>query len=347
MTTIRQQAIDAFIATTSFAGALLHPLAGDASFRRYIRLTLGSQSAMLMDAPPERENVRPFIAVAERLVQCGYSAPRILARDEQQGFLLLEDLGDETFSRILRGDASQEEALYTAAIDALCDWHRAGSALADTSQLRLPLYDTTLLFNEIRLFSDWYLPQVMGQHEALLYGGEWLDIWHSLLREHPLATDQFVHRDFHADNLMWLPQRSGHARLGLLDFQDAVYGDAAYDLVSLLEDARRDVPPALTKAMLERYCAQTGCDSEQLHLAYALLAAQRNSKIVGIFTRLAARDGKQHYLNYLPRVWQHLQHDLEHPALRPLRDWVNAHIPAMARGIITLRYDSKALGLSA
>lgn len=326
--TQRPTQIDAFLSTTDFSRAQQQPLTGDASFRHYIRITDGARSAMLMDAPPERENVRPFVAIARALHTQGYSAPAILAADEEAGFLLLEDLGDDTFSRILATPSPEkEEALYEAAIDVLAQWHAPGR---DTS-LRLPPYDEALLMKEVELFSDWYLPQALGAQQASNLRGDYLALWQEALRAHPLTTDYFVHRDFHADNLMWLPKRTGLQRVGLLDFQDGVYGDAAYDMVSLLKDARRDVAPGLAQRMIARYLEKTGADAQHFSAAYHLLGAQRNSKIIGIFVRLSARDGKHGYKRFLPRVWAHLQQDLTHPLLTPLREWLDAHLPAEAR----------------
>lgn len=333
-----------FIQGTEFRDAELHPLAGDASFRRYVRVRKGDRGAMLMDAPPAKEDVRPFVAIAKYLCSHAYSAPKILAKDIAHGFLLLEDLGDDSFTSVLKcgGDA---QALYAAAIDVLVEWHKPG--FSDPAALPLPLYDRALLMREVALFSDWFLPQVVGKAKADALRAEYLGIWETLLDRHTPSMSVWVHRDYHADNLMWLPGRQGSARVGLLDFQDGVYGDAAYDLVSLLEDARRDVDAALVSAMLERYIAASGADRAQLLQGYALLGAQRNSKIVGIFTRLAARDRKPHYLAYLPRVWAHLEHDLRHPSLASLKAWVDVHVAPGMRGAIPIQYDAQALALSA
>ena len=347
----RQHAISEFLKANGYGKAELAPLAGDASFRRYIRLHQDGKSYMLMDAPPEKEDVRPYLAIARYLHKNGYSTPEILAQDEAQGFLLLEDLGDETFTRILKA-APENEALetqfYEAAIDLLAAWHQPQSLMRNRAGgLPLPIYDEALLLREVALLPNWYLPQVVGREQAAPARAEFMELWEKLLRREKLETQYFVHRDYHADNLMWVPGRADVARVGLLDFQDGVYGDAAYDLVSLLEDARRDVSPALAESMLKRYIAATGAEEEELRRHYALLGAQRNMKIVGIFVRLGARDGKTHYLNYLPRVWAHLEHDLQHPALAEIRQWVEKHIPQGARGIIAIAYDAQALQLSA
>ncbi len=320
------------------------PLAGDASFRRYIRIRQGEASFMLMDAPPDKETLAPFIHVCGLLADAGFSVPRILAADKPQGFLLLEDLGDDTFSRLLKVDAREEEIYYQAAVEVLAAWHTGDFAVDGTA---LPVYDAALLTREATLFSNWFLPQILDGAALADAQAGYMNLWGALLNEIPLATNQFVHRDYHADNSMWLPARSGVQRVGLLDFQDAVMGDAAYDLVSLLEDARRDVSPELARRMVAHYLRHTGASATQFSMAYALLAAQRNSKIIGIFTRLAARDGKAHYLDYLPRVWRHLEQDITHPELASLKAWLDRHVPEGARGVLTIRKDARMLGLAA
>lgn len=344
----RLEQIRSFLAGTDFEDAQLHPLASDASFRRYIRLHKGEGRAMLMDAPVEKEDVRPYMAIADYLHGQGFSAPAILAKQPETGLLLLEDLGDDTFTRLLKGGGSElETQLYGAAIDVLAEWHDAGKGFSDPKKLTLPRYDTALLMREVCLLSEWFLPQVVGKEKAALLQPEYVAIWENILGQAGLATSLWVHRDYHADNLMWLPQRHAAARVGLLDFQDGVYGDAAYDLVSLLEDARRDVAPELAEAMLERYISAAGVEAQSLRTAYAVLGAQRNCKIVGIFSRLAARDSKPHYLNYLPRVWGHLHTDLRHPLLAPLKQWLDTHVPPDARGVITLRHGAAELARTA
>ncbi len=330
----REQRMRHFLDNAGWEGAALHPLAGDASFRHYIRVQLGHQQAMLMDAPPEKEKVRPYLEIARFLRQCGYSAPHILAEDVDHGFLLLEDLGDDLFTLLLNDAAAgiSEESLYRPAIALLAQWHTAPELMRTHSTLHLQAYDRALLMQEASLFSDWYMPAALGKEAAGALRGEYLNLWEQLLDDAELAEDHFVHRDFHASNLMWLDGRAGLQKIGLLDFQDAVWGDPAYDLVSLLEDARRDVPPALAGAMLQEYITQTGCDATSLRTRYALLGAQRNCKIIGIFVRLWMRDGKRHYLPLLPRVWSYLQGDLDAPHLKPLKDWMDQHIPASARG---------------
>ena len=339
----RLEQIQALLGATPFVDAQLFPLAGDASFRRYIRVRKGDHAAMLMDAPPGKEDVRPFMTIAKYLHAQGYSAPAILAADSDAGLLLLEDLGDDSFTAMLKRDGNLEPELYAAAIDLLAQWHDSKYRFSDPTKLALPRYNHELLMREVALFSDWYLPQIAGKAKAAALRDEYLDIWSAILSSAPLAQTVWVHRDYHADNLMWLPKRLGLKRVGLLDFQDGVYGDAAYDLVSLLEDARRDVPKALAEQMVGRYIAASGAQREQFLSSYAVLGAQRNSKIIGIFSRLAARDKKLAYLNFMPRVWKHLENDLAHPLMRPLKSWLDLHVPARDRGIISIKVNSEEL----
>jgi aminoglycoside/choline kinase family phosphotransferase len=261
-----------------------------------------------MDAPPPHEDVRPFLGVADHLQRLGFAAPRILARDVEAGLVLLEDFGDDRMREALDADPSREDAIYALAVDLIRDLHRhpAGD---------LPPYDMAVYQREAALFPEWYMPAV-----GLDVPGGWTEAWDEALA--PIAQDRSttVLRDYHAENIMLL--RDGG--LGLLDFQDALAGHPAYDLVSLLQDARRDVSPELEARMLAHY----GPIDEA---AYALLGAQRNTKILGIFTRLWKRDGKPRYLAFQPRMWTYLERDLAHPALAPVKAWFDAHVPAGRR----------------
>lgn len=332
----RREQMQHFVESAGWVGAELKPLAGDASFRRYERVFLDGRQAVLMDAPPEHEDVAPFVTVGRYLEAQGFSAPHIIAEDRHNGFLLLEDLGDDSYSRVLKdADAEQEALLYKEAVSVLAELHchnkRHGVGL------EVPAYDHAVLMREIALFSDWYLPAVMGESpETKARAAEFVDLWDKLLRQNPLQNDVVVLRDYHADNLLWLPQREGNRRVGLLDFQDALIGHPAYDLVSLLEDARRDVRQQTVEAALAHYCEQAQADRDALMAAYALLGAQRQAKIIGIFVRLGRRDGKKHYTHFLPRVWKHFMHDLSHPLLAEIRQWVDAYIQPQWRGAISL-----------
>lgn len=337
--TTRREKMQQFVHQAGCTDAELKPLAGDASFRRYERVFWQGKQAVLMDAPPEHEDVAPFVKVGRYLEALGLSAPHIMAEDRENGFLLLEDLGDDSYTRVLKAqdDAALEEKLYKEAVAALAELHLHNRQHG--AGLDVPPYDHAALMREIALFTDWYLPAVMKEDAALdTRRAEFTRLWDALLRQHPLATDVVVLRDYHADNLLWLADRQGVKRVGQLDFQDALLGHAAYDLVSLLEDARRDVRPQTVQAALDHYCTLTGCDREELMAAYAVLGAQRQAKIIGIFVRLGVRDGKTHYTNYLPRVWGHFEHDLSHPLLADIRAWVDAHILQAWRGAITVQH---------
>jgi hypothetical protein len=326
--TDRSTTIDGFLAGHGWGAAERHPLAGDASFRRYVRLRRGADRAMLMDAPPPEEDVRPFVRVARLLERLGLSAPRVLAADEAAGLLLLEDLGDETYTRVL-ASGGDETALYTLATDLLIDLHRRFDlSMADG----VPPYDDEKLLDEAALLVDWYLPAIRGEATSPALRAEYLDRWQETFSIARSAPDTLVLRDYHVDNLMLLDGREGVAACGLLDFQDAVIGPRSYDLVSLLEDARRDVPQDMAAAMIARYCdAFPALDRDAFHASYAVMGAQRSAKIVGIFTRLDRRDGKPVYLEHIPRVWRWLEADLAHPVLYDLRGWFDREIPQAMR----------------
>lgn len=326
----RARHIADFIAAAGWAEAQASPLPGDASFRRYVRLARAEGCAMLMDAPPPREDVRPFIAVARLLQAMRLSAPQILAEDAARGLLLLEDFGDDTYTRLLNA-GTVAEPLYALAVDVLIALNRR---FAPATAPFLPPYDDTRLLNEAALLVDWYLPAIGGRPAPAALRAEYLELWGTLLPAARAVPETLVLRDYHVDNLMRLPGRAGVAACGLLDFQDAVRGPLSYDLVSLLEDARRDVPAALAQAMRARFLAAfPALDRDSFARSYAILGAQRNCKIIGIFTRLLVRDGKPAYLAHIPRVWRLLEQDLRHPVLAPLARWLERHIPAPARRV--------------
>ncbi len=325
----RRMAMAAFLDACGWGGAVPAPLAADASFRAYWRLRQDDRRAVVMDAPPPREDVGAYVSIAAILHGLGLSAPEIFAEDRAQGFLLIEDFGDDSYNRALAGGAD-EPALYALAVDTLVALQQA---VAANGPAKLPPYDLTRLLDEAALLVDWYLPAVSGRPLDPALREEYLTLWRGLL---PLATEPFaptlVLRDYHIDNLMLLHDRAGVRRCGLLDFQDAVRGPPAYDLVSLVEDARRDVAPALREAMIARWLgAFPALDRRTFRMSAAVLAAQRNSKIIGIFTRLWRRDGKPGYLAHIPRVWRLLEQDLAAPALAPIGNWLDRHLPPGAR----------------
>ena len=320
--TARDHQIHAFLATAGWSDAATAPLAGDASARRYLRMQGPRGPAVLMDAPPgSGEDIRPFCAMTRWLRAQGLSAPDILAEAPDEGFLLLEDLGDALYARHLTTAPEAETDLYAEAVRLLVRLADLGPAP------HLAPYDSAALWREASLFTEWWLPAAStdaSQWAAEDYRG----LVKAVIPAVADAREVTVLRDYHAENLLWLPERGGAASVGLLDYQDALAGHAAYDLMSLLEDARRDTSDNLQRAMIALYLAERpGIDPGTFQRDYAVLGAQRNLKIIGIFARLALRDGKPRYLDLIPRVWGHLMRDLAHPELAALRRWVLAHSP--------------------
>jgi len=306
-----------FLAASGWAGAEILPLAGDASFRRDFRVVHGERSAVLMDAPPPHEDPRPFIAVAEWLVGRGLSAPEILARDLDTGLILLGDFGSDRLRERLDDAPQRERELYELATDVLVHLH-------DHPPMEgLKPHGLEQWLEELKLFTDWYCRAVGAEVDV----GAYQVAWRTVLE--PVANDGLgpvtVLRDYHAENIMLVEGRAGVAHLGLLDFQDALAGHPAYDLASVLEDARRDVPPAIEEAMIDRYVAATG-QGEPFERAYWALAAQRNTRILGVFTRLWKRDNKPGYRRFQPRMWGLLERDLAQPHLAPVREWFDANV---------------------
>lgn len=310
-----------FLATCDWSGAAILPLAGDASFRRYFRVEHGDRRAVLMDAPPPHEDPRPFAAVDEWLCARGFAAPALYGSDMEQGLLLLEDFGDLRVREYLDERPEEEAAIYARAVDLLVALHREDAA-------PLPPYDRAVYQREAALLTEWFCPAAGLDVDADGYAAAWDAVLPIVERD--TGAGVTVLRDYHAENIMLLPDMSRSYGLGLLDFQDALNGHPAYDLVSLLQDARRDVSPEVERLMIARYRAAADV-SEDFEAAYAILGAQRNAKIIGIFTRLWKRDGKPRYLAFLPRMWDLLERDLAHPALGPVAAWFVANIPPERR----------------
>ncbi len=315
-----------FLQKAGWADATIDPLPGDASFRRYFRVRKpDGRPAMLMHAPPPRENPEPFLRAARWLDANGLRAPLIHADHADSGFVLLEDFGDVRVREYVEAWPQDEVVVYRAAIDTLIRLHRLPPG---------PFTDYSLAeyLREVRLFTEWFCPA----RGLYVDAAGWTVAWEAALspllsRQRPGVT---VLRDYHAENIMLL---EGLESQGLLDFQDALVGHPAYDLVSLLQDARRDVSPDVEAAMFDHYCrgaaaaAGGAFDADTFLADYARLGAQRNAKIVGIFVRLWKRDGKPRYLAMIPRVWALLERDLAHPALAPVAAWFDANIPAEFR----------------
>ncbi len=313
--TDRGAAANQFIKAAGWDAARRSLLAGDASNRRYDRLIRDDGiSSVFMDAPPDKhEDVRPFIKIADYLLAQGLSAPQILAKDAANGFLLIEDLGDAVFARLMDQDPTQTAPLYAAATDALIALHQA-------DQISLPICDSNWLVDATALFFEWYIndSKPIAQFDTL---------FRPMVAMLDGAARVVILRDYHVENLIWLPDRTGVARVGLLDFQDALLGHPAYDLVSILQDARRDVAPEIEAEMIARYAQRTKTDLDAFHAAYALLGLQRNLRILGIFTRLCLRDGKAHYVDLIPRVWGYVQRNLGNPALADLDKLLGPMLP--------------------
>ena len=314
--------IDSFLESAGWGAAEIDPIPGDASFRRYFRIKDEDRNAMLMFAPPPEEDPQPFLHAARWLSQNEQRAPEIYADDAARGWVLIEDFGNDRMRDWLDDNPAGESKAYEAAIEALADLHTKPAGPFDP-------YDMAVYQREAALLTEWYCPAMGLEVDSAGYA----DAWEQALS--PLLDSQnngvTVLRDYHAENIMLLgPDRDGAGAQGLIDFQDALVGHPAYDLVSLLQDARRDVSPDLERRMLNHYRALTGADSE-FEADYARLGAQRNAKIVGIFTRLSHRDGKPHYLDYIPRVWRALESDLIHPALAPVAAWFDRNIPPHIR----------------
>jgi N-acetylmuramate 1-kinase len=313
------EGVEAFLAQARWPDAEIRPLAGDASFRRYFRVHKGENNAMLMHAPPPNEDPYPFLRAAKWLDANGMRAPEIYAEDEPRGLVLLEDFGEARMRDYLDQWPGDEREIYTAAVDALVDLHRLPPG---------PFLDYSLseYQREAKLLTEWYCTAQNIYIDNESYAAAWEEVLIQLLpRQRPSVT---VLRDYHAENIMLLGELH---KQGLLDFQDALNGHKAYDLVSLLQDARRDVSPELEAEMVAYYLGKTGGAEEDFRADYARLGAQRNAKIVGIFVRLWKRDGKPRYLDMIPRVWALLERDLAHPALEPVARWFDANVPAELR----------------
>ena len=306
-----------FLARCGWADARVEPLAGDASFRRYFRVVDSGRTAVLMDAPPAREDVRPFVKVAEWLHSVGLSAPDILARDIDNGLLLLADFGDWRLRETLDSEPDRERELYELATDVLIHLHQ------HPPMPGLPEHGMQQWLEELSLFTDWYCPALHLSVDVDGFRKAWMEVLE------PVASDGLgpvtVLRDYHAENVMLVRGRDGVRHFGLLDFQDALVGHPAYDLASVLEDARRDVPPEIERAMIDRYVASSG-NAAAFERAYWILAAQRNTRILGVFTRLWKRDNKPHYTDFQPRMWGLVERDLLHPELEPVRRWFDLNI---------------------
>lgn len=309
-----------FLMRAGWGGAAIEPLAGDASFRRYFRVRSGARQAVLMDAPAPHEDPRPFVEIAAYLRSVGLRAPEVFATDYGVGLLLLEDFGDQRMRETVDTQPTIEAETYRGVVDVLVALHAHAPPA-------LPRHGLQSWLEEVRLFTEWYCPQ-FGLHVDV---PAFEQAWRTVLAPHDPGNADWVTelRDFHAENVM-LTQADGLARFGLLDFQDARVGHPAYDLVSMLEDARRDVSPEVEASMLGHYKTATG-RGDDFDNAYWAIGAQRNTRILGVFVRLWKRDGKPHYRQFQPRMWGLLERDLAHASLAPVRAWFDANVPPEMR----------------
>jgi N-acetylmuramate 1-kinase len=347
----RNDGVRGFLAGGAFAAARRSFFEGDASSRRYEMLATDTSSALLMDMPrrpdgPPVKDGKPYsaiahlaegidavIAVNQHLAAQGYSAPRLYDADRGQGFAIIEYLGEEVYGRKLRrGDDMTKPMM--AAVELLADisgriWP-SDVPIEGGARYAIPPYDRDALLIEADLLASWYWPHVNGAPPPAEPRAEFAALWQEALRAIPVVQPVWTLRDFHSPNLLWLPERQGVARVGLIDTQDCVIGHPAYDLASLIQDARVDVPVDLAHRLLAHYCelrrGQQEFDQAEFLKAYAILGAQRATKILGIFARLNRRDGKPQYLAHLPRMLRHLSLNLAHPALNRLKHWYERHL---------------------
>ncbi len=348
----RLVALRAFLERTGFGGLERHRMQGDASTRMYEKILFEGGSAVLMNSPRRTdgpavrgsktysaiahlaEDVTPFVAMANGLRERGFSAPAVLEADLDYGFLILEDLGSEP---IVSGTPPAPiKERYEAAVDTLLAlhglWLPEVLPVASGIEHVIPRYSLDAFLIEAELLLDWYIP-FAGGTVSDSQRKTFTDLWRGVMLP-VLTTEQtWVLRDYHSPNLLWLPNRKGIQRVGLLDFQDAVMGPPAYDLASLLQDARVDVPEAMELSLLTHYCRLRKYRDPHFQVVpfaetYAILATQRATKILGIFARLDRRDGKPQYLRHMPRIWGYLQRSLTHPSLASLQGWYREHVPA-------------------
>lgn len=351
----RNAAIHHFLGATRWAGAQRRFLEGDASFRRYETLGESPHTAILMDmparpdGPPVRdgkpysaiahlaEDIRAVIAVNGVLCARGYSAPQTEAHDLAAGLAVVEDLGRNVYGRMIR-EGQDMGAPMRAAVAVLADMARQdwpAEVPLGSGTHRIPPYDLDAQMIEVDLLPSWFWPHVTGGDCPPAVRAGFEALWRDLLPLARTASPVWVLRDYHSPNLLWLPEREGLRRVGIIDTQDCLLGSPAYDLASLLQDARTDIAFDAAQALYAEYCTLRAADSRfdrpAFDLAYAILGAQRATKILGIFARLSKRDGKHGYLRHIPRVSRYLERDLAHPRLAALKAWFDSHLPPRLR----------------
>jgi len=323
-----------FAEKNGWGDADIFPLPSDASTRTYSRLVRGSESCLLMDAPPETEKLPEYLVIGAHLRSLGLRAPEVYAANEAEGFALIEDFGARTFTYCLEHGES-EELLYEKAVDVLVHIQKENAATA--SSVSLPPYDLDLMLEEVSRFLRWFVPAVRGDDASEKERQAFIEAWYEVLAVVAEKRTSFVFRDFHVDNLMLLEGAEGLQSIGLLDFQDALIGSPAYDLMSLVEDARRDVSPAIRKRVLGRYFdAFPALDNAETLAEVNLLSAQRHTKVAGIFARLATERDQVQYLTHLPRVLRLLSNALDVPELAQVRAVTEAIVPGFEKAEVLL-----------
>lgn len=303
-------------------------LPADLSFRRYFRLRDGARNAMLMDSPPDKENIAPYVKIDHHLAALGFSVPEIMSLDETAGFAIIEDFGDDTYTNLLKQGAN-ERPLYELAIDTLASLHGNSNA----AKIDIPHYSIDLLITEVMRFTEWFYPSIAGKEIDTSTAAEFEIAWRDVFANLPEYPKNIVLRDYHVDNLMILEGRTGIKRCGILDFQDAVLGHPAYDLTSLLEDARRDITDELRTAMRQRYTEHfSQLNGDNFDRWYDVLSAQRHAKILAHFNRFHLRDNNDSKLKHIPRVMKLLRNKLTQPCLQPVGLWFDTYLPNFGNG---------------
>jgi len=353
----REDEIQVFLKQAGWSKAVRNAVPGDASTRHYERLKLNGEIAVLMDAPkgveapsePEGASVEDrkalgynalarlagpnpeaFACIANELIMRGFSAPKIIAADLDKGLMLLEDLGEAVYAKIIKNDIANERPLYEAAVDTLAAIYRSSfpqTMSYNNTIWRVRDYDVAALLAETDLCLDWYAKDY-GYEISGDVRDEFYNLYEQSFKHLNAHASGLALRDFHAENLFWLPARQATARVGLIDFQDGLFVHPAYDLMSLITDIRRDVSPELKDILITRFCEKSGiADDAHFRAAYAVLSVQRGTKLLGFPVRADLKFGKPQYRVLLPRVKRHLNDDIVHPALADVREWYARHLP--------------------
>ena len=325
-TDLRRMKREAFLKSLGWKNVALQPLQADASFRRYYRLQGAPKPMLLMEDPPDRPlalspvKVEPFIMIADHLRALGLRTPEIFFKDISNGLLVIEDFGDDTYTRLF-DQGVDSRPLYELAVDALVHLHQHSKR----NDIDLPKHDAAVLIDGAMLLLDWYYPALTGKKATDDMKKSFASMWKGLFEKLPKDQQTLVLRDYHVDNLMLVPGATGVRACGLLDFQDASIGQFSYDLMSLLEDARRDMSVDLKQHLYDRYISAMRIDRAGFDYSIRVLAAQRHARVLGVFVRLSLRDGKTRYLQFIPHVHKLFLSSVNHPDLKPLLQWFGNH----------------------